>query len=589
LPRPSRGRARGILLGLVAASASAAFPGCSSAGAGTDPPPNIFYFPVGLAVSRGGNVRYAVNSDFDLQWNGGTIQSYDLALIRRHTLLAIHDPADPNLPFINPNDAQLEGACPNDPPLYQTTGTGQRQPLGRTCAPPVDSTQYVRDSAVIGAFATDLQLAHCDPDVVSTPGGCDTVSATRLYTPVRGDATVTWADVTPDDPNVAPPDEATPADYAPYALDCGTRQGNTCDTGHKAGNNPYEPGNTRSLTLPGEPFGMAQSEDGTVIVLTHQTSTNASLLTTGLAPATPRQTPALQFVLDTVAIGGNGVTVIPHDPDAFPGCAAASGPQACSPRPAFLETSRNVAELDLLRYYDDESGGTVSSSHRPFMTKEATYSLTTSPAGSDSRGIAIDKSPRIACKLRATTDADRADCARRPARVFFANRAPAQLLVGEIGETSNVGDGTYNADALLIYQSVPLSFGPSKVYVAPIVDANGDYALRIFIVCFDAAKIFIYDPDAGQVENIISTGPGPFAMTFDPFSLEDVAAGKHVETDPRQTGPDGPLLRYRFAYVASFTQSYVQVLDLDGSRADKSTFENVVFTLGAPTSPKGTR
>src|ERR1700691_5380384 len=61
-------------------------PACYSSGAGgTDPPTTTFYFPVGLAVSAGGHVLYAANSDFDLQWNGGTIQSYDLFRLRHDT------------------------------------------------------------------------------------------------------------------------------------------------------------------------------------------------------------------------------------------------------------------------------------------------------------------------------------------------------------------------------------------------------------------------------------------------------------------------------------------------------------------------
>ena len=46
------------------------------------PLPNTFYFPVGLAVSQSGNVLYVANSDFDLQYNGGTVQSYALTPIR---------------------------------------------------------------------------------------------------------------------------------------------------------------------------------------------------------------------------------------------------------------------------------------------------------------------------------------------------------------------------------------------------------------------------------------------------------------------------------------------------------------------------
>ena len=53
-------------------------PACYSAGNGTPPPLDSFYYPTGLAVSSGGNVLYAINSDFDLQWNGGTLQSYEI-------------------------------------------------------------------------------------------------------------------------------------------------------------------------------------------------------------------------------------------------------------------------------------------------------------------------------------------------------------------------------------------------------------------------------------------------------------------------------------------------------------------------------
>src|SRR5580700_3460938 len=68
---------------LVAVVASAS---CYSTGTGTPPPINTFYYPVGLAVSAAGNVLYVANSDFDLQWNGGTVQSYDLNAVRQDTI-----------------------------------------------------------------------------------------------------------------------------------------------------------------------------------------------------------------------------------------------------------------------------------------------------------------------------------------------------------------------------------------------------------------------------------------------------------------------------------------------------------------------
>lgn len=518
---------------------------CYTQRAGTAPPTNLFYFPVGLATSRGGNLLYAVNSDFDLQYSGGTLQSYDLFTIRRHAAELVSanltggtPPAD--IPFVNPWM----------PGCHEGAGQQGGLPLGETCAPPVRSASYVLRSAVIGAFATDLQLS---------------VSGTRLFMPVRGDASLTWADVAADDPN------ATSADGT---IQCDQLADGRCDANHHAGNNPDEIGNTRHLAMPGEPFGMAQSEDGSAIVITHQTDTKTSLFCSNCGDGGH---PAMEFVLDGMPTGGNGITAVPHDPDAAP----------ASLRPAFLQTSRANAELDLLRYYsDDESVPQDSSSvHRPFIQKETAYALTANAGGNDSRGIVIDRTPRLACKAKAQSDADKKLCGQRPARVFFANRTPASMVYGEIGELSPL-DGTYDPDRLVILGNVPLSAGPSKIYMAPIVDAAGNYELRLFIVCFDASTIFVYDPDTQAVESVVYTGPGPFAMAFDPFSIDDVAARKPAAPDGRYDASLG-MKRYRFAYVASFTQSYVQLIDLDGSQPSRETFERVVYTLGNPTPPKG--
>jgi hypothetical protein len=100
-------------------------------------------------------------------------------------------------------------------------------------------------------------------------------------------------------------------------------------------------------------------------------------------------------------------------------------------------------------------------------------------------------------------------------------------------------------------------------------------------VCFDTNQIIDYDPDENRIEEVIHVGLGPFALAFDPFDFTDAALGAHVDT-----GVDG-IKKYRFAYVGSFTQSYMQVLDLDNSATDKSTWATVVYTVGVPTPPKG--
>ena len=62
-----------------------------------------------------------------------------------------------------------------------------------------------------------------------------------------------------------------------------------------------------------------------------------------------------------------------------------------------------------------------------------------------------------------------------------------------------------------------------------------------------------------------------------------IRIGGQVPVDARDPG----IRRYRFAYLASFTQSFVQVIDLDNAVPNPATYERIVYTLGRPTNPKG--
>ena len=709
-----------MALGVVVAAA------CYSEGAGSGPIANTFYYPIGLAVSAGGNVLYVVNSDFDLQFNAGTVQSYDLTAIRNDTvalLLGMYsnggrtpvydaslDGATVGAPTVIPFEAGIpEAGCPNtvnyddgSVPLNYNDPNGWngnlgRLPPGEACAPPIDSRHYFQDYVEIGAFATDIRFG---------------MNYSRLYIPVRGSASIAWIDVQNDtvgDSGVPVPGPSpyqnvqnpTRPSYVPFQLSapdggcnngvctlgCGasTSPSHTCDQWHNAGA-LTDYGNTRQVQMPGEPFAMAFTDDGMAIALTQQTENETSLFLSGFVPsdytvtttfrpyiadagedaATPdaatdaavdagaddassgaapdasaatddggfpwadaataslgtNEFPtSIQFLVQDMPLGGDGIASVPHDP------AAIVNPDPANPvRPAFLQTSNQSAEIDLLRYYSDEgyqqnlnapdgaledAGVAVrvgSSNLRPFLLKERAYSVSTTNNGTNSRGIAIDPTPRIACEQTVlykmglpVTSPEYVACAQTPARVFIASRSPPALVIGQIG--GMVSDGTtYDPDVFSLSGNVPLSAGPSNVYVAPIVNKDGNYEVRVFVVCFDSQTIAIYDPDAQRMENVVETGPGPFGMAFDPFNIVDVANHKHVEEDDRTTYTtivDGvatgkkALLKYRFAYITSFTDSFVQVMDLDQSFKDdrlgvgQSSYEDMVYTLGVPTAPVG--
>jgi hypothetical protein len=533
-------RGLGIALALIASTSAVS---CYSTNNGVTPPDRTLYFPAGLAVSPGGKALYVANSNFDLQYDGGTLQSFDLTAIRAAALQNIR-----NFPSRCPASAAVRP--------------------GFDCAVPATPDAFWRRTVKLGAFASDLLLTR------TSHLSAANVPQRRMFLPVRGSGTVTWLDVD---------DDAQNPNADPFALRCDAGTDGRCGASHESGANATEPGNSRGITMPGEPFGMALSFDDQAMVVTHQSKENVSLFDTGIIKGRAERGPALQFVLDRVPNGGVAAAAVPYGPelDMLPGGA---------PRPAFLMTSRSDIRVSLLRTYSDESNGASATLRRPFMLFERSYEVRANAGGSDSRGIIIDESPRIRCRAEkrgSTTPGTSgasgpADCGKVAARVFIANRSPASLLIGEMGGTDGRNGNDFDPDRIVVARNIPLSNGPSKLYLAPIVDADGRYALRLFVACFDSAIVFVIDPERGLVENTLRVGPGPHAMAFDPFDMEAAAT---FALAPSATS--GNLRPYRFGYLASFTDSFVQVIDLDRSDTTAVSFEKVVFNLGIPTPPRG--
>ncbi|MCL2450545.1 MAG: hypothetical protein FWD17_16480, partial [Polyangiaceae bacterium] len=464
------------LLPLALVASALCVPGCYGGGQGTDPPRNTFYFPAGLAVSKGGNALYAANSDFDLQWNGGTLQSYDLYRLRHDIDAMILANLGVPVPGVTGSDSEPLPICsPGAPPAGPTVGwcvpvlnsswrpadcngastdtsaiigtNGSRNLLGETCAPPVASDDYQQSSWIIGAFATQLVLSS----VLTSDG------RRRLFSPIGGNASVTWADVPEDSPTKFPHDDllalfqssqdggAPPSappgtstfdpnhpELLPFAIDCrgpqDTDPSGRCGASHQAGNTLDDPRNSRNLTLPGEPFALALTLDNSAIAVAHQTSGETSLLLSGLGgdslsfqlpdggfpPDAIASTPSMQFVLEGVPSGGDGITAVPHDDSLdspAPGCEFfPNPPPPTCVRPSFLETNNTTAEIDLLRYYND-LGSSIS---RPFLDREAVYPLTALEGGTDSRGIVVDPTPRLQCRHAVSEAFQTAVAARVP-------------------------------------------------------------------------------------------------------------------------------------------------------------------------------
>jgi hypothetical protein len=512
--------------------------GCFAPGDGIEPPLERLYFPVNLTTDQSGQHLFIANSNFDLQFNGGTVQSFDLERMR--SLVPRACESDTDCAPAEGCDLGLGWCVATEGPFAgQPCGPfGEKSLADRLLSPgfcaAVDPSKpqdggpsLVVDAVGIGAFATDLiyRKGPSPDDVPGAPSG-------RLFVPVRGDTTLHWIDV--DDGGF---------------LECG-QGGNDgdCDDEHRRGDDPAEE-STRNLRLASEPFGLDATADGTAVVVTHQIGGTVSLFVNDWGP----RGPLLEFALGGLPERPIGVAAVPE-----PKLVAVRG---IGFDPGFLVTFRDAAEIRLLRFVTD--GG--SSPARPFLTTAGGTNIRANSVGFDSRGIAIDAHERQGCEAKCEPDNTEeclTDCLDFQLRTYVANRTPASLLFGR-SQTNQ--SPTSSDDVPIIEGSDPMPFGPSRVIVGQVIDRKGELQTRVFLICFDSRVIVPFNPASGESEEAFFTGRGPHAF--------------HVDVVP---GPDG----HAFGYVGHFTDSYIGVIDLDQRH---STYGQIILTVGVPTAPRASK
>ncbi|MEB2311474.1 MAG: hypothetical protein OZ921_13375 [Sorangiineae bacterium] len=552
--------------------------GCYSPGEGVNPPLRRIYFPVGLAVSPGNSRLYVVNSDYDLQYNAGVLQAYDLERIR--ALLPVVCDADSDCPADQRCDSSPSAQNGGTPSRWCVASSGARagQPCGALgeksaadlvtqpgrCGPldpnrpPDGGESLIVGTVGIGAFATDVIFVSRPPiDGVERPGG-------RLFLPVRGDSSLHWIDVD-DDSKSARED---------FVFRCGQEHNDgRCDDAHRAGKDSAD--NTRGLRLPPEPYGIAASAGGQAITLTHQTEGVVSLFVQqGLADwgdgvSTFGRGPHLEFLTGNMPSRPIGIAAVPRP-------AVVAADPSLVHHPGFLVTYRDAAQIQLLRYYDDLFTGTEPNNPaRPFLDRASSMNVTSNSVGFDSRGIAVDAVAREECEARCARLGGElsclTDCAGIPVSVYVANRAPSSLLVGQTRPNA----GVVGTDDLPHFDEVePMPFGPSRVIVGDVIGPDGRRQRRVFVVCFDSHTLMIYDPAKRRLEAVVTTGRGPQAFALD---VPAIAASADRETDRPA---------YAYGFIGHFTDSWLGVIDLDQRHA---TYGKLIMTLGAPSAPRSSK
>jgi hypothetical protein len=497
-------------------------------GEGLEVPTDEIYFPLGLAIDSAGKHLYVVSSDFDLQYDGGSVQSYRL------------DDLYAKLPQRCATDADCgdgkcnQGMCSTtleDSPCPQ----GDRPPEDWLLYPGrcnfIDNKPFIASKVKIGAFATDAVIRTEPNQTTEDP----TALRQRLFVPVRGDTTLHWMDLQNGQ------------------IECGqSNNAGACDSLHRAGQSPARE-NTRDLSLAAEPFGIDANDNGSTLVVTNQTSGTASLFVNDWNE--PKQGPYLKFALSSSNMPSRpiGIAHLPRRPED-------KDPDALT-TDAFLMTFRNAAQVRLLRYAPDgadaDADPTVEepegTNPRPYLVDGGGVIIDANSVGADSRGLAVDRTARE--KATAACGSDEAcieQAALIPLDVYVANRSPATLL---IGRTQPPLEYPY------FFQTVPLTVGPSRVVVGQIPTPSGELETRAFVVSFDSRRVFIIDPKRLRIEVEIMTGRGPQALAIDA---------------PR-----------RLLYVGHFTDSWIGVYSLD--LASPASYGTLIGSLGFPKAPRSSK
>lgn len=580
--------------------------GCFPPGEGLDPPRSKVYFPVGLAVDNDKKFLFVVNSDFDLQYNAGTVQSWDLDQVRLRvpryceTRDDCQRDGDPRKECSLEKSAAYPDLEPSKwcvrhdwPPcgLFGEQDSRERslypgrcgfinptipQDGGEPILPLAGNGDVVaRRSVVIGAFATDVVM-RSRPDNV--PGSTVSDGAPeRLFIPVRGDATLHWIDV----------------DHG--MLECGQGGGDdgSCDDRHRAGNNPEEENTRNSGKLLPEPFGLDADENGLSVLVSNQISGTVSLFshsrkvtTTGGVTTSAvawNEGPKYMFPESGMPDRPIGIANVP-----IPLARPSSGRERL---PGFLVSFRNAPVLFLVRVYNDAA----ADPERPYTQRYESERIETNSSGIDSRGIAVDATHRQAnendclerfgitreCALAPDSPGcggaedpaflDLQEClvpaSATPLEVFLANRVPSSLVMGR---TEPVLSDSVTSDLPQLWGHIPLDVGPARVYKGDIINLAGERERRIFVLSFDSRRIAIYDPERERLETEVVTGRGPQAFALDV-----------------QTGSANPNDDHAFAYVGHFLDSYVGVVDLDQRHG--ALYGAMIATIGKPEPPRASK
>ena len=542
---------------------------CYSSGEGISPPLDRVYFPVGLTTDCDRRYEpgctpkylYVISSDFDLQYNAGSVQGIRLDGVR-FVVNALGDAPAKHCDDLAGSKLKLGLQSEADRMTYP----GPCKPVDLDKNP--DSLGKLLPSdehkVGIGAFATDVLLKY-GPISANHPE-----PRKRLLIPVRGESSLHWIDLGENG-----------------ELKCNqSGSPKKCGRKHRIGTEETE--NLREVTMPPEPYAIAASDAGDAIVVTHQTHGALSLFSQDLDDYEGRDGwslgPKLSFVHYLPATGAVALAAAPESEYVRNLRNQWLAGEASSMRRTLTHLdlwSRTATLLESIWSGYFAMSGLSLSSHTCRICRRCRPPVCAQTQRTPTRAgwrmtivLDVTKKPNVGPSpmLPSTTDASNTPLAlplvrtsRAEAhRAFSVGTAEPTLTEAETALGRAFSD-TPNKDMPRFDGVFPLPQGASRVYVGQVINERGEPETRLFVVCYDQRQIAVYDPKRRIIETYIRTGRGPHAMAFD-FDEANPAS-------PEEPG-------YALGYVGHFLDSYVGVIQLD--RRKIRSYGTIVLSLAQP-------